>query len=109
MEIQIKIPDAFTQDKKAITTSAYHIFISNSNAFAIGITSSASKNTSNYFLFYRLAPILLTFGLVEKVKVPAEAYFQRIHTSKLGYEFLKYCTLNPLNANKFKDIRMLVF
>ncbi|QJW48511.1 DUF4062 domain-containing protein [bacterium BFN5] len=100
IDIKIEIPDALAGGKKGVTNSAYSIFVSNSDAFAIGVISGTDKSPGEQFLFYKVAPVLLTFGLVEKGKVPSGAYFQRIHTSRLGYEFLKYCTLNSLKEKK---------
>lgn len=62
------------------------LFVNNQNAFATGIENRFNMGDSANFLFYKVAPDLITFGLVEREKLPRS--IQRLHTSKLGRAFL---------------------
>lgn len=62
------------------------LFVNNQSAFATGIENRFNMGDSANFLFYKVAPDLITFGLVEREKLPRS--IQRLHTSKLGRAFL---------------------
>ncbi|MDF9615151.1 DUF4062 domain-containing protein [Bacillus cereus] len=72
--------------------SVYELFILTSNYFASGITNKAGNDEVEIFLYHKVAPILMQFSLVEKVKLAGVKY-QRIQTSKVGLKFLRLVTL----------------
>lgn len=90
-DILIDIPEKLSASKKQLTLmEAFDIA---KDKFAMGVTNKSGTNDMETFLFYKIAPKLLTFNLVEKVKMPASTSWQKIHTSKIGHEFLKYYML----------------
>ncbi|QCC42620.1 hypothetical protein C3Y97_23255 [Bacillus sp. DU-106] len=72
--------------------SVYELFTLTSNFFASGITNKAGNDEVEIFLYHRVAPILMQFSLVEKIKLAGVEY-QRIQTSKVGLKFLRLVTL----------------
>ncbi|MDA1528499.1 DUF4062 domain-containing protein [Bacillus cereus group sp. TH260-2LC] len=72
--------------------TVYELFIGTNNSFASGLTNQKGNAKDELFLYHHVAPILMQFGLVEKVKV-AGAEYQRVQTSKVGLKFLKLVTL----------------
>lgn len=79
--------------------SIFHSFISFKDSFATGITNDFGMAVHSKFLFFTVAPKLMTYGLVEKVKVSGAKY-EKIQTSKLGFEFLKQHELGNLESKK---------
>ncbi|QFT88091.1 hypothetical protein FIU87_05520 [Bacillus sp. THAF10] len=77
--------------------SLFLLFIVFQDDFTIGITNNASSMSKvENFLFYYVAPILITYGLLEKIKLANR--IQRVQTSKAGLKFLKVS-----NNNEFKQ------
>ncbi|MDF9556306.1 DUF4062 domain-containing protein [Bacillus tropicus] len=68
--------------------SAYRLFISFKDSFTTGVTNEYGMQNVSKFLFYEVAPTLMSFGLLEKVKISGAKY-ERIQTSKEGLKFLK--------------------
>ncbi|MED2615405.1 hypothetical protein COF41_29865 [Bacillus toyonensis] len=88
-------PDEYgiTHEKmKGERFSIYELFTLTSNFFASGITNQAGNDEIETFLYRRVAPVLMQFSLVEKVKLAGVKY-QRIQTSKVGLKFLRLVTL----------------
>jgi len=77
------------EDKKFAgkTFSVLELFFLFQEKLAVGIANRYTINGMDSVLFFSIAPRLLTFGLVEKVKV--EKNIQRIQTSKDGLKFLR--------------------
>ncbi|MCU5380268.1 hypothetical protein OCA08_24345 [Bacillus cereus] len=72
--------------------SVYRLFISFKDSFITGITNESGMLNVSRFLFYEVAPTLMSFGLLEKVKVSGAKY-ERIQTSKEGLKFFKIVLL----------------
>ncbi|MCM3736779.1 DUF4062 domain-containing protein [Bacillus cytotoxicus] len=70
----------------------YELFLMCSSMFASGVTNQYGCSNMESFVYHTVAPILMKFSLVEKVKVAGVKY-QRIQTSKIGLKFLKLVTL----------------
>lgn len=68
----------------------------------IGITNEISMSNQHNFLFYTVAPKLISLGLMEKVKVTGKVY-ERIQTSKDGHKFLSKLKLDENNKNYTKN------
>lgn len=62
-----------------------------------GIENKVGTHDSTIYVYYHIAPVLMSFGLLEKVKVAGVKY-ERIQTSKEGLKFLGY-----LDIEKFKS------
>lgn len=77
----------------------FQTFISFKDSFATGITNEIGMAAHAKFLYFSVAPTLMTFGLAEKIKVSGAKY-EKIQTSKLGFEFLKQNELENLKSNK---------
>lgn len=84
-EITVQIPKDI--DKTETATSLLHFFVFESDTFSVGVTNSVRTNDYNIFIYYHVAPKLMQFGLLEKVKV-AGAKYERIQTTKEGFKFL---------------------
>ncbi|WP_256737408.1 hypothetical protein [Bacillus albus] len=82
-------------DKKL---DAYELFNMCNSMYASGVTNQVGCTKFEAFLFYRFAPFLMQFGLVEKVKLAGVKY-QRIQTSKIGLKFLRLVTLEENKVN----------
>lgn len=95
LEQQMLRPDEYGipgEHLKGQEYTVYELFIGTSTSFASGVTNQNGNDKSELFLYYRVAPVLMQFGLVEKVKVAGVTY-QRVQTSKAGLKFLKLVTL----------------
>ncbi|HDX9650105.1 TPA: DUF4062 domain-containing protein [Bacillus wiedmannii] len=95
LEQKMLRPDEYgiTDEKlKGERFSVYELFTLTSNSFASGITNQVGNDEIELFLYHRVAPILMQFSLVEKVKLAGVKY-QRIQTSKIGLKFLRLVTL----------------
>ncbi|MGW5955745.1 DUF4062 domain-containing protein [Bacillus mycoides] len=79
------------------TADYLSLFIMLRDSFSTGITNSMSTSDSIIYVYYNVSPTLMSFGLLEKVKV-AGAKFERIQTSKEGLKFLAYFDID--NSNK---------
>lgn len=75
-----------------LTANFLTLFILYRDNFTTGITNSMSSSDSDIFIYYNVSPTLMSFGLLEKVKV-AGAKYERIQTSKDGSKFLAYFDL----------------
>lgn len=99
-KIKVELPqDKLYGDYAGNELSTFHSFISFKDRFATGITNDFGMNAHSKFLFFTVAPKLMTFGLVEKVKVSGAKY-EKIQTSKLGFEFLKLNELDSLESQE---------
>lgn len=72
--------------------SLHNLFINTQDSFAIGVTNNLGMSDYEKLLFFQLAPKLMSFGLVEKVKLSGTTA-QRIQTSKDGLKYLKFAEL----------------
>lgn len=98
----IKIPrNLFDDEKVPDEMSLLKLFLIFKERFVTGINNSALRMTElDRFLFFVVAPHLITLGLLEKVKVPGVQY-QRIQTSKNGNKFLsKYEIENQISKRQ---------
>lgn len=76
-------------DEDDKTVNYLQMFISFRDTFSTGIENNMSAKQSNIYLYYNVAPTLMSFGLLEKVKLVGVKY-ERIQTSKDGLNFLAY-------------------
>jgi regulator of replication initiation timing len=95
--IMVKLSKAFGESS-GTEHSCFKLFIAFKDSFATGLTNQYSMSEQSQFLFFSLAPKLMTFNLIEKVKVTGTKY-EKIQTSKLGFEFLKFYELDKLKAS----------
>lgn len=102
-KILVQLPEELSEKKEKV--SVEHIFAVFHDQFAIGVDNQSGTSKISFFLFSQVAPHLMKFGLVEKAKVPQRVFWEKIHTSKLGYEFLQYCALNPESEGTKKVVK----
>jgi len=107
----LQIKQFLNNEKVAIgnvKTSVFDLFVSFSNDFNIGVGNSYNNSKIETFLFYNAVPILLNYGLVEKLTAPLKARWSRAHTSKLGHKFIAECNIKIghvlSDKNKFKKL-----
>ncbi|WP_404460372.1 DUF4062 domain-containing protein [Sutcliffiella horikoshii] len=94
---EITLPAAkfgYEEDKKV---NYLLLFIQFRNVFTTGIENKMAASDVAIYLYYSVAPVLMSFGLLEKVKVAGVKY-ERIHTTKDGLKFLGYFDID--NSNK---------
>ncbi|WP_394174028.1 DUF4062 domain-containing protein [Guptibacillus hwajinpoensis] len=75
------------------------VFVQFRNVFTTGIENSMSTSDIGIYLYYDVAPILMSFGLLEKVKVTGVKY-ERIQTTKDGLKFLAYFDIDKSNKKE---------
>ena len=85
----IKIPADLAKVTEKANVDLLTLFIANKDRLAIGVTNRAGTDNHETFLFYKVASKLITFGLVEKVKVTGKVLWDKLQTSKVGHEFIK--------------------
>ena len=98
-EIEITIPKHLTpkeQEEKKI--DLLNLFYKNHSTFNIGIQQTYGfPIDSEQFFFSKCAPLLLTYGIVEKDK---KFKIDRFHTSQLGLKFLAELSKESMNKKK---------
>ena len=75
-----------------IEISTHDVFVSLGSRFSIGIENRVGMGDDKRFLFFKVAPNLMKFGLVEKNKLTGTTA-QRIQTSKDGLKYLKFAEI----------------
>ncbi|HGA1022775.1 TPA: DUF4062 domain-containing protein [Bacillus cereus] len=83
------IPEGKVGNDKKITHSYLSLFLSVRDILSTGIENKMGALDSILYIYYNVAPTLMSFGLLEKVKVTGAKY-ERIQTSKEGLKFLAY-------------------
>jgi len=84
---EVTIDKEIVEKSKDIKTNVLEVFVLSKDKFAVGVENSQRSGSYEIFLFYKIAPKLMMFGLLETVKVPG-VQWQRIQTSKNGHVFL---------------------
>jgi len=74
------------------------LFTVTADRFSIGIDNRMGMSNLDNVLFFKLAPKLMEFGLIEKTKLTGSTA-QRVQTSKDGLRYLKFA---ELEKNKMK-------
>ncbi|MFK3894400.1 DUF4062 domain-containing protein [Bacillus sp. PS93] len=92
----LDIPDYALEDRESRVISLLSALKKFRNTLSLGIVNNGTLKNNKKFLYYRLAPKLLSFGLVEKVG--SGGSFQRIQLSKAGNEFLA-----KMELEKFRE------
>jgi hypothetical protein len=90
---EITLPAAIFGYEEDKENNYLSLLIQYRNSFTTGIENSSSTSEVSIFLYYRVAPTLMSFGLLEKAKV-AGVMYERIHTSKEGLKFLAYLDID---------------
>lgn len=90
VEIVVPAKISSTDDLKI---SLLDLFFKFRTKLAIGVENSTTSKEMEIFIFYNIAARLLTYGLVEKVKVAGVRY-ERIQTSKTGHKFISLLEIN---------------
>lgn len=85
-ERKFEIPQNLTDSDKNVFVDALRLFIDNYNTFCVGIKNDSKMSDASKFLFYKICPYFISFGLLEKVKLTGTTA-QRIQTTKLAYSF----------------------
>ncbi len=97
--IKVVIPnDPLYAEHAGKEINIFNSFLTFKDSFATGVTNEYGMSVHAKFLFFTIAPKLMTFGLLEKVKVSGAKY-EQIQTSKQGFEFLKMYEVS-INTSK---------
>jgi hypothetical protein len=75
------------------------LFISFRDSLSTGIENSVKTRDELIYIYYNVAPTLMSFGLLEKVKVAGVKY-ERIQTSKEGLKFLAFYDIEESNKKE---------
>lgn len=98
INIKIKLPEILSDNEEEVNLLQFFSYYS--DKFNIGVTNSAGNSDKSVnYVFHRIAPKLLPFGLLEKVKV-AGVQYQRIQTSKEGLKFLAELQMEDVNRSQ---------
>lgn len=89
---KITIPPNTIKNEKEISSNALNLFVRLKGYFVGGVTNGGGEDYSFIYIYYNIAPHLMIFGLLEKVKVPGVKY-DKIQISKDGNKFLAYYEL----------------
>ncbi|AXI09182.1 hypothetical protein CUC15_09690 [Oceanobacillus zhaokaii] len=92
---EIQIPEGFIKNQADFNISLAKIFLNNKDDFAVGVENRADMSTSEEILFYLVAPKLMFFSLVEKIKLTSVRY-ERIQLSKYGNKFIAMYEMEKL-------------
>ncbi|MDN4086022.1 DUF4062 domain-containing protein [Paenibacillus polymyxa] len=99
--IIFKLPKEFDDEEAEI--SLLHFFVAESDSLSVGITNSTRTDDFYIHVYYNIAPKLMQFGLLEKVKVTG-VQFEKIQTTKEGFRFLaQYEIEKGAKAKPVKD------
>ena len=98
-DIEIDIPKHLHKEKKEeVKMDLLNLFYENYSTFNIGVQQTfGSPINLQQFCFSKCAPLLLTFGLVEKDK---KFKVDRFHTSPLGLKFLAEISKEVMTKKK---------
>lgn len=98
-ERKFEIPQKLIDSDKNVFVDAGSLFIDNYNTFCVGIKNDSKMSDISKFLFYKVCPYFISFGLLEKVKL-AGTTAQRIQTTKLASSF--YALIESKNTPSLK-------
>lgn len=82
----VTIPAGRLGYSETIDENYLDIFIKLRDSFSTGVTNNTRAGDDVRYVYFRLAPTLMSYGLLEKVKVAGVTY-ERIHTTKAGLKF----------------------
>lgn len=99
--VSIKLPKIL--DPKERSWSLLQIFDIVKHSYATGVTNEFGMDEGSRFLYFDLAPRLMSFSLIEKVKI-AGAKYEKVQTSKIGFKFLAQLELGKKQASSKKKI-----
>lgn len=83
---KITISAEVLEGSEEIEINALLLFMLEYENFSTGVENSIQSKKYNVYLYYRVAPFYMAYGIMEKVKV-AGAKYERIQVSKLGMRF----------------------
>lgn len=100
----IIIPAGKAGNDKELTKNYLSLFIFLRDILSTGIENSSATPDSTRYVYYNVAPVLMSFGLLEKVKVAGVKY-ERIQTSKEGLKFLGYFDIEKSKSQNEKLVK----
>ncbi|MDU2489648.1 DUF4062 domain-containing protein [uncultured Clostridium sp.] len=86
----------FTELEEDITSNYFETFMKVKDDFIIGIENKVGMDLYDKFLYFRFAPYLITFGLLEINKVAGVKY-RRCEMTKQGLEFIARVELENMS------------
>ncbi|MBD8498642.1 DUF4062 domain-containing protein [Paenibacillus arenosi] len=95
-KIKIEFPKELSSKENLSAKSILNLFFILKDDFATGITNQANISEAQSFVYYSIAPRLMTFKLLEKVKVAGVRY-EKIQMSNLGFKFLKMLEIHMIS------------
>ncbi|WP_405168320.1 DUF4062 domain-containing protein [Paenibacillus sp. FSL H3-0286] len=91
----LKLPKEVSIGQEEVTL--LEVFVTLSDDFITGITNSTITSEDKISVYYEIAPKLILYGMLEKIKIAGVKY-ERIQTTKDGLKFLaKYNSENLKN------------
>ncbi|MGG3449579.1 DUF4062 domain-containing protein [Domibacillus aminovorans] len=101
---EITLPAGKIGNDEDKTVDYLSLLITFRDTFSTGVENSTSASPLKIYLYYNIAPTLMSFGLLEKVKV-AGAKYERIHTTKEGLNFLAYYDIDKSNKKRAATLK----
>lgn len=101
---ELTIPIGKINNEEAIETDYLRLYLSLRDNFSTGITNSATTSDEYIYIYYNVAPTLMSFGLLEKVKVTGAKY-EKIQATKEGQKFLAYFDLEKSNRKRSPELK----
>lgn len=99
--VNINIPEALADQIDRKEVSLFEMFYLSKDTFATGVTNQYGMKEMDRFLFFRLAPKLMPFSLLEKAKLAGVKY-ERIQLSKIGLKFWSMYEMKTLRKKQEK-------
>lgn len=96
---KLTIPAGKFGNDKEISLSFLSVFKKFRDFLSVGIENKVGTDESQIYMYYNIAPTLMSFGLVEKVKLAGVKY-ERIQTSRDGLKFLGYIDIEEAKIQK---------
>ncbi|WP_340002063.1 DUF4062 domain-containing protein [Oceanobacillus sp. FSL K6-0127] len=96
---ELIIPNGKLGNDKELNIDYLTAFLSLRDSFSTGVTNSGGAKDHTIYAYYNIAPTLMSFGLLEKVKVTGVRY-ERIQTSREGLKFLAYFDIDKSNKKR---------
>jgi hypothetical protein len=92
--IIVILPDIKVYEKEVDRkVSIFRLFTWYTDSFVTGISNEYGAGENTKFLFYSVAPKLMTFGLLEKLEIEGVKY-EKIQMTKMGFEFTRAFALD---------------
>lgn len=103
LDIEIKVPEGLTEDKKELTLSLFSLLLNQKDTLLTGVTNAGAAGALELFLYYNVCPKLQIHGLAENEKV-AGVRWRRSYINQRGTALLSYYERKRLQTKQLKSM-----